>query len=293
MFAYRVAANLLIDQLSAESYDPALLRRIAFVASGRRLSEFLTQNPKLGVTGTIASSYVPPTTPGAVPYLTTKQISGLFAYPVDCKFITAEADTLWSKCRVKHGAILINKSGDVGAAALLSAPNYPHVNSVSDLINITLREGAEGIDSAFLVVYLNSPYAQDQLKRLSGGAVFDHVSIYAIPDVRVACPDRNAQKYIGDKVRRAEELRQSAEYLAEAARQLVDDLIQGRISDRELAEAQLAIERGDGELDRALLQRLASASARMSALIPRISDIDTAHMNSGIPTPVETGERGN
>lgn len=206
MFTNRVTHELLIDQLSAESYDPILLKNISKVARGKRLGEFLLRDPKLGVTGTIASSYVSCDTPGAVPYLTTKQVAGLFAYPKSCKYITAEADQLWAKCRVKHGAILINKSGDVGAAALLSAPEYSHVSSVSDLINVSVRNGTDGIDPAFLVVYLNSPYAQDQLKRFSGGAIFNHVSIYAIPEVRLYCPAPLTQTFIGDKVRQAERL---------------------------------------------------------------------------------------
>ncbi len=207
MFVNRVPNSLLLDQLSADTYDPVLIKNIAKVGNGEKLASFLLREPKLGVTGTIAEFYVSGDVPGAVPYLTTKQVNGLFAYAENCKYINSDADVVWAKCRVRNGAILINKSGNVGAAALLSIPHLPYVNTVSDLINISIKSGSDGFDPAFLVVYLNSPYAQDQLRRLSGGAIFSHVSIYAIPQVRTYRPQYPVQTYIGNKVRQAERLR--------------------------------------------------------------------------------------
>ncbi|WP_124102075.1 hypothetical protein [Pseudomonas aeruginosa] len=96
------------------------------------------------------------------------------------------------KCRVDDGDIVINKSGDVGAAAVLCCAPYKYVNSVSDIISIKLSETAP-VDRDFLVVYLNSPYGQKQLQRLSGGAIFSHVSLHAIPHINVYAADVLAQ----------------------------------------------------------------------------------------------------
>jgi type I restriction enzyme S subunit len=296
MFSSRISKELLIDQLSPDSYDPVMLTHIGKVANGERLERYLTRAPRLGVTGTIASSYVESDTPGAVPYLTTKQINGLYAYPKACKYITEEADAKWEKCRVTHGDILINKSGNVGAAAIMSCPHLSHVNSVSDLINIRVKNGEAGLDSAYFVVYLNSAYAQDQLKRLSGGAVFDHVSIYAIPNIRCFRPKQLAQNYIGDKVRQAGSLRCVADFYHDSTTSLVqppelleclslDESISSMVPGMDLSPARLDPKfygkRALGVLD--ACRRMSTAT--ICDLNPEVSNgfEERSFVNAGIP----------
>lgn len=221
MFAQRVRPDEVIDLLAAESYDPVLMRYCGYTKTSPKLSDFITDKARLGVTGTIANAYVPEGTAAAIPYLTTKQVDGLYAHLDGCKYITADADQEWSHCRVPDGAIVLNKSGNVGAAAIVACAPYAYVNTVSDLINIRPRRlgaegGGRGIDSGYLVVYLNSPYGQSQLQRLSGGAVFDHVSLFAVPEIRIHEPNLLSQRYIGDKVRQAEQLRERGRELEAA-----------------------------------------------------------------------------
>jgi type I restriction enzyme S subunit len=218
MFTQRIHPNELIDLLAAESYDPVLMRYCSYTKKSPKLRDFITDKARLGVTGTIANAYVPEGTPAAIPYLTTKQVDGLYAHLDGCKYITAAADQVWLHCRVPDGAIVLNKSGNVGAAAIVACSPYGYVNTVSDLINIRPRRpGSEvcgrAIDSGYLVVFLNSPFGQSQLQRLSGGAVFDHVSLYAVPEIQIHEPNPLVQRYIGDKVRQAERLRQRARRL--------------------------------------------------------------------------------
>ncbi|MFM5877909.1 hypothetical protein ACET7V_00355 [Aeromonas sanarellii] len=206
MFAKRYRPDELIEIIAAQSYSPEIVAYVKKVEHQPTLAHYLKSKPKLGVTGTIAKDYVEATTPNAVPYISTKQVKGLHAYIEDAKYISKEADIEWKKCRVDDGDIVINKSGDVGAAAVLCCAPYKYANSVSDIISIKLSETAP-IDRDFLVVYLNSPFGQKQLQRLSGGAIFSHVSLHAIPHINVYTADVLAQKYIGDKVRQAERLR--------------------------------------------------------------------------------------
>lgn len=224
MFAKRYSPDELIDIIAAPSYSPEIISCVKKVANEPFLSQFLSQKPKLGITGTIAKDYVEADTKDAVPYVSTKQVKGLHAYIDDAKYISKEADIEWAKCRVEDGDIIINKSGNVGAAAVLCSAPYAYANSVSDIINIKLAKNA-AIDRDYLVVYLNSPYGQKQLQRLSGGAIFSHVSLHAIPYVRVFHPDIKAQKYIGDKVRQAQQLRAWAKRLEQASSNLFADAL--------------------------------------------------------------------
>ncbi|MBH3400072.1 hypothetical protein I5S60_10905 [Pseudomonas fluorescens] len=205
MFAKRYPPEELIEIIAAQSYSPEIVSYVKKVDHHPTLEKYLAAKPKLGVTGTIAKDYVDPSTPNAVPYISTKQIKGLHAYIEDAKYISKDADIKWKKCRVDDGDIVINKSGDVGAAAVLCCRPYKYANSVSDIISIKLSTTAP-IDRDFLVVYLNSPYGQKQLQRLSGGAIFSHVSLHAIPRINVFSANFQAQKYLGDKVRQAERL---------------------------------------------------------------------------------------
>ena len=287
MFAQRVRPDELIDLLAAESYDPALMEYCAYTQKSPKLEVFLTDKARLGVTGTIANAYVPEGTDAAVPYLTTKQVGGLYAHLDGCKYITAEADKDWAKCRVPDGAIVLNKSGNVGAAAIVACAPYSYVNTVSDLINIRPRRpGVDGrgraIDSAYLVVFLNSPFGQSQLQRLSGGAVFDHVSLYAVPEIRVFEPHVDAQRYIGDKVLLAERLRERARSLDALTFATFDVLTQNlphpqrafRVPSAEVEAYRLNPNHFDPVVRAAI--RAAKGSTRLHTLSDLIADGDIA-----------------
>lgn len=231
MFAKRYRPDELIEIIAAQSYSPEIVAYVKKVEHQPTLAHYLKSKPKLGVTGTIAKDYVEATTPNAVPYISTKQVKGLHAYIEDAKYISKEADIEWKKCRVDDGDIVINKSGDVGAAAVLCCAPYKYANSVSDIISIKLSETAP-IDRDFLVVYLNSPFGQKQLQRLSGGAIFSHVSLHAIPHINVYAADVLAQKYIGDKVRQAERLRAWANTLNVSVAAHFSDRVKNPLSPR-------------------------------------------------------------
>lgn len=215
MFASFVETHDVIDPLAAESYSPEILGLVRYTTDCKSLSAFLQRKPRLGVTGSIESEYVERSTPNAVPYITTKQIRGLFAHTDDCKFITHNADQKWAKCRVFDGDILINKSGDVGAAAIIRTAPFAHCNSVSDIINIRLKESGQ-LNPYFLVLFLNSPWGQAQLQRLSGGAVFDHVSLFAIPEIKVPLPPIEMQQLFGELVDSVDQLRLAAKEVDDA-----------------------------------------------------------------------------
>jgi type I restriction enzyme S subunit len=229
MFAKRYKAEELIDIIAAPSYNPDLLKYIDKTKNGPSLGQFLSAKPRLGITGTIAKDYVSSETKYAVPYFTTKQVGeNLYADTSECKYISREADINWAHCRVPNGIIIINKSGRVGAAAIVNSGKYEYVNSVSDIINIRLCENST-LDKGFLVVYLNNIYGQSQLIRLCGGAIFDHVSLHEIPCIKLPEIGLVAQTYIGNKVRAAELLRERAKQLHEE--------IQSKIRNEELDSA--------------------------------------------------------
>ena len=202
MFASYVNTRDLIEIISADAYSPDILEVIKMLTDCSKLGTYLKGKPRLGITGTIENEYVDKTSDGAVPYITTKQTKDIIVYPTDCKYISKKADNLWKKCRVFDGQIIINKSGNVGMASMLRTYDYKYVNSVSDIININIHE--DKIDPYFLVLYLNSVYGQKQLQRLGGGAVFDHISIFAIPDIKIKNVDMSIQVAISNKIRKAE-----------------------------------------------------------------------------------------
>ncbi|MFT5634883.1 MAG: type I restriction enzyme S subunit [Cognaticolwellia sp.] len=274
-FSKFYSTDELIDIIAAPSYSPELVSYCKKVEKYPKLGQFMVGKAKLGITGSIAKDYVTSDTPNAVPYISTKQVKGLFAYLDDIKYISAASDVEWEKCRINDGDIIINKSGNVGAAAILSCKPYIYINSVSDIINIRINDTQ--IDKAYLVEYLNSPYGQKQLQRLSGGAIFDHVSLHAIPEINIAVFDFKAQRYIGNKVRLTENIKLTEKSLMIASKALIEALIGGQITETQLIEAQQALEEGDDSKDRAILSKLTDKGYLAKDGTELFDDLDTLY----------------
>lgn len=205
------------ESISSTQYTPFILEKIL------KLKEFncqpfknFIQKIRIGNTGIISYNY----SQVGVPYLKTKNILPPFIDVNDVTFITPEAHKRLSRSKIFLGDLLINKSGQVGASAIQN--KYDECNGVSDLIIITQKGN---IDPAYQVLFLNSTFGHAQFIQKCGGAIFNHISVYDIPDILIPVPSPEIQKYIGDKVRKAEKLRIEATMLHNSANQIFKDAL--------------------------------------------------------------------
>lgn len=171
----------------------------------------LVSKISLGNTGKIMDGYVNK----GVPYLTTKNITENGVDLSRLTFITKEVhNNKLKNSKVYPKDILYNKSGNVGLSAII--PNdYEEYNLVSDLIYI--RPIEERVDPYYLVLFLNSKIGKKLSEQQAGGAIFQHISIYDVGDLKIPIPNKKIQKYFADKIRKAEYLIEEAKRLKEEA----------------------------------------------------------------------------
>ena len=184
--------------MSAQSYRPEITQAIRKIKSLNwlTLQEIVVNtispgpHPKYG---------------GTYPCLKTKNVDGLLAThePADYADVNVFKDL--NKVTVKKGDLLINLTGagSIGRVAVYYGDDKPITNQ-----HIARMSVKTGIDEGYLACFLRSWWGERALEQGVAGStgqinmVNEHVR--SIP---VYLPDVIAQKYIGDKVRQAEQLR--------------------------------------------------------------------------------------
>lgn len=133
-------------------------------------------------------------------------------------------------------------------------------------------------DSAFVACFFASTVGQAQIQRtISITSVRPNTTKPAIEAVEVPKFSSENQKRIGDAVRRGVTLREFVDPLCNAAKFLVEALIEKRIAVCELEAAQKALECGDSSLDREILKRLTVLGIDAPGESPLFPDVDAVY----------------
>ena len=109
-----------------------------------------------------------------------------------------------NRCKLKVNDIVVAIGGYVGNAAVLTEDCYAVIGQHSAILP---SPEAQNIDSRFLLAYLNSRIAESIFNRYVSGTVQAGINLEDLRDLPAPVIDTTTQKYIGDKVRQAEELR--------------------------------------------------------------------------------------
>ena len=133
-------------------------------------------------------------------------------------------------------------------------------------------------DSAFIACFLASTVGQAQIQRtISITSVRPNTTKPAIEAIQVPKFNSAEQKRIGNAVRRGVTLREFVDPMCNAAKFLVEALIEKRITESELVTAQKALDSGDVSLDRDILRRLTVVGFDVSGESPLFPDIDALY----------------
>lgn len=124
-----------------------------------------------------------------------------------------------SKTAVKEGDVLITRTGTVGKSAVVTQ-YLGEANIAAHLIALRIKPSW---DSYYICGFLNSSHGRKQSKRHQRGTIIQGLSVFDIPQFVIPKYEQLAQKYIGDKVRQAEQLRAWAKRL----RSFVDNKLNG------------------------------------------------------------------
>jgi type I restriction enzyme S subunit len=159
----------------------------------------------------LASEY----TTSGVPFIRVTQIASGLVDLRDTVFISATAHASQCKTAVAPGYLLFAKGGMYRHSAVVP-PSVTDANISQDLI---AAEPCQALDSHYALAVIQSKYGRPQLVRWEQGNAQPHLSNEGVKEFLIPLPHSSAvQRYIGDKVRQGERLRERARRLdAEAS----------------------------------------------------------------------------
>jgi type I restriction enzyme, S subunit len=86
---------------------------------------------------------------------------------------------------------------------------------------VAILKNIKGIDKEYLVSYLNSEVGHKSILQWSSGSTRKYITNERLAKIKIPEPSLEIQNYIGNKVRKAEELREEAKWLKEEAESLL------------------------------------------------------------------------
>lgn len=214
-----IPTSEMTERFDAEFYTPNFLVNDKKLKSmpHEELSEIL-QNLQLGYTGPTEKFYEI----DGINYLSSKNI-------IDGNIVITDAtDTISTyahkndlkKTAVQEGDVLISRTGSVGKSAIVTR-HLGEANIAAHLIALRIKKGW---DSYYLSAFLNSFHGRQQSQRHQRGTIIQGLSVYDVPLFYIPIFSKTTQKYIGDKVRQAEELRAWAKELRDSVDSQLDNL---------------------------------------------------------------------
>jgi type I restriction enzyme S subunit len=107
----------------------------------------------------------------------------------DLVHLTAEGDDLHAKSRLRSGDVVIVRTGQAGAAAVVP-PSLEGANCI-DLVIVRVNERA--LDPYYLELVLNSDWMQKHVEEYSVGTIQAHFNVSAAKDIPVPVPSLSEQ----------------------------------------------------------------------------------------------------
>jgi len=205
MYSVRVTKEL-ENRLDAEFYSPDALEavnKIKSVGEVSTLGDEITEGYRVVYHGTDSVNNLP--SGMKLGFLSPTQISK----EGEINFDAVDELPLYYKDQypkglAKAGELLIEVKGNVSKVAIVPSEYPQHLMVSGSLYKATL---SDKIDSHYALAFLKSMQGQLLKNRLTSNTIINYIGkddLYSIP-VLLAAPQ--AQKYIGDKVRQAEQLR--------------------------------------------------------------------------------------
>ncbi|WP_104498120.1 restriction endonuclease subunit S domain-containing protein [Acinetobacter indicus] len=151
---------------------------------------------------------------GRVKFYRTSEVEEMFLQAEDAVFISDEDDEKLKRSRLVDGDVLLTITGaKFGKSAVVSSKHLP--GNISQH-SVRFKPDPKKIDAHFLVAFLNGKTGQITIWREAYGATRPAIDFPSVRSLVVPKVLPIAQKYIGDKVRQAEQLRAWAKRLEDA-----------------------------------------------------------------------------
>ncbi|WP_434345636.1 hypothetical protein ACN6A1_27040 [Myxococcus virescens] len=268
----RVSGHLLRHRLDGAYYDPSALAldaRLRQLGNARRLESLRDAERPItnGVRGPefVDSSFKLIRLQDCIDW----EVRADLALSISGKQFNENA-----RCRLRRDDVVVAIGGYIGNAAVVIDDAAAVIGQHSARVSLA----ASGpMNPRFLVAYLNSEPGRVQFARLMRGTVQQGLNLEDVQEIEVPVFADMAQRYIGDKVRQAERLRERVSSLESFARTLVAGLLEQLIDEH---AALALLQRGPRS---EALRSLASALPSRATLSSIDAHRETRHTNRVVP----------
>jgi restriction endonuclease S subunit len=153
-----------------------------------------------------------------IPFIRVQNVSHKGFDKNNLIFISKKANENIKRSECQPGDVVVTKTGRLGTTCVLPE-DYDTYNIRGDLAKLELKDN---IDAYFVMSYLNSDFGNKIVNSYSSGSTRGRVLISNLKKVIIPIPSPEIQKYIGDKVRKAEELKEEAKRLKKEAEEILN-----------------------------------------------------------------------
>ncbi|WP_181265707.1 restriction endonuclease subunit S [Pseudomonas aeruginosa] len=243
----RVSPDLLEDRLDQNHYKTSLLSCFKLLQSKKHVSladkKYFTGltdgdhgNPKYGM--------------GPIYLRASEMKEGLISIDSVARVDPEYAKGVSISCWAKADDIIFSVVGTLGLTAIVDS-------RTSGLMSRGVAKVFSNILPGYYVkAFFKTHYFQAQLERHSVGSVQRGVYLSALEKIIVPIFDQSILDEIAEGERLADDMVKSATQLTNAAKLLVEALIEGQLTEAELLTAEKALQAGNDRLDRVILSRL-------------------------------------
>lgn len=219
-----INSGIINERLSASSYNQDYLNfaKAKSIFNFKKVIDIAKVTAMIGWKGLTTDNYVKE---NGVYLLRTVDIKDNFISLENA--VMAEKEKVYEQPQIilKQGDIIFSKDGTLGVSAVVPRYQNKEMCVGSTLARIRLNPK---LDSYYVCAALMSKIVQAQIMYFVSGIAQPHITQEYINKLEIPIPSPEIQKYIGDKVRKAEELREEAKRLKKEAEEIINDSLNFR-----------------------------------------------------------------
>lgn len=171
---------------------------------------------------------------------------------------------------LKEGDIAFSKDGTIGKAIVI--PELANDMAAGSTIARLRIKKVNEINPYYLELVLNHDFVQAQVESFATGIAQPHITQEWIAQLII--PRLKYEQVIGEYLSIHHLANNNSKILIQAAKTLVESLIEGQLTEQQLIQAQQALEDGDSSLDQAILSKLSAKGYAIEGATPLFSDVD-------------------
>ena len=268
--AWRVArADVDPYRINAPHYDAVVFDMLAQARAIMPLASLRSLVGTRGITGgatPLGADYPP----DGVFFVRVQNVKPYRLDLSDSAYIDGVADDELRRSRCAEKDVILTITGYPGTASIVMFDDLPlNINQHSARFDIV-----GDLTPEFVAAALNSPFLKKQVDRLAIGGTREALDYKSVGDLQIPVLPESDRNSICAWVNTSNHCIRAASRLTTAAKLLVEALIDGKVTDAELATAQDALERGINSADHAMLRRLTAGGLDVHGQPPLFPDLD-------------------